>query len=60
MQSRSFLEFYKDYPLFKHTSLGIGGSAKLFYEPSCLSDFALFLKEVSDEKIFLLGFGSNV
>jgi UDP-N-acetylmuramate dehydrogenase len=51
-----------NYPLTNYTTLRIGGSARLFYQPVNLNDLILFLRNLSSQEknIIWIGFGSNV
>ena len=56
---KSELKF--DYNLKKLNWFNIGGDAKVFFKPDNLDDLVTFLKTVGkDEKIFVLGAGSNI
>ena len=50
-----------DYDLKKTNWFNIGGKAKAFFKPENLNDLAVFLRNFGNkEKIFTLGFGSNI
>ena len=56
---KSELKF--DYNLKKLNWFNIGGDAKVFFKPDNLDDLVTFLKTFGkDEKIFVLGAGSNI
>ena len=58
-QIKSELKF--DYNLKKLNWFNIGGDAKVFFKPDNLDDLVTFLKTFGkDEKIFILGAGSNI
>ena len=58
-QIKSELKF--DYNLKKLNWFNIGGDAKVFFKPDNLDDLVTFLKTFGkDEKIFVLGAGSNI
>ncbi len=54
-------KFLFDYNIKKLNWFNIGGEVKAYFKPDNLNDLVLFLKKFgSNEKIFILGAGSNV
>ena len=54
-------KIYFNYSLKKLNWFNIGGNAKVYYKPETLHDLIEFLKLCkNDEKLFVLGAGSNV
>ena len=49
-----------DYCLKNSTWMNIGGKAKIFFKPESLKDLIIFLKLSVNEKIHVLGAGSNL
>jgi UDP-N-acetylmuramate dehydrogenase len=50
----------EDQPLGPWTTLGVGGSARVFVEPATPAELALVLRELGDEPLLVLGRGSNL
>lgn len=54
------LRIVEDQPLGPWTTLGVGGSARVFVEPADAAQLALVLSELGDEPLLVLGRGSNL
>lgn len=50
----------QNYPLKDHTTLKIGGNAKMAYFPSCVEEILEIKKDSCEEKLVVLGEGSNL
>jgi UDP-N-acetylmuramate dehydrogenase len=57
---RNGLRVTEDQPLGPWTTLGVGGSARVFVEPATPAELALVLGELGDEPLLVLGRGSNL
>jgi UDP-N-acetylmuramate dehydrogenase len=57
---RNGLRVAEDQPLGPWTTLGVGGSARVFVEPADAAQLALVLSELGDEPLLVLGRGSNL
>ena len=57
--SSEFNNLKLDYNLKKKNWLNIGGKTKIYYKADNLKELIKFLKKINQEKIFVLGGGSN-
>jgi UDP-N-acetylmuramate dehydrogenase len=58
--SSEFNNLKLDYDLKKKNWFNIGGKTKIYYKADNLKELIKFLKKINQEKIFLLGGGSNI
>ena len=57
--SSEFNNLKLDYDLKKKNWFNIGGKTKIYYKADNLKELIKFLKKINQEKIFVLGGGSN-
>ena len=58
--SSEFNNLKLDYDLKKKNWFNIGGKTKIYYKADNLKELIKFLKKINQEKIFILGGGSNI
>ena len=58
--SSEFNNLKLDYDLKKKNWFNIGGKTKIYYKADNLKELIKFLKKINQEKIFVLGGGSNI